>query len=297
MDLLDSRSRPLSSGVNSITENVANLTNRGWEFDLSVTPIRKANFEWQLRGNISFNKNTVTRTYYNSLEEVPKASAARDISRTLFVKDYPVGAWFGYRFAGVDPATGHTLIYGNDGNTVDLDVLGNASLGLEPPTMTYLGVRNPKVSGGFSTDIKWRNFDLNATFEFQTGHVIPSTEQLMSHHAEYSGNRYLSDLYRWNTPGDVSSRPALGLFGSGFDRYQLDVLLEKGDYLRCSYLTLGYTLPDNICRLISIKSARVSLSASNLFTLTPYRGIDPTLMGGWGYPTTRSYSLSLNLGF
>ena len=297
VDLLDQRSRPLSSGVVSVTENVANLVNRGFEFDLGITPIRTDQWEWTLRGNISFNKNIITKTYYNSLEEVPQASAVKEKSSDVYVKNYSVGAWYGYKFAGIDPATGHTLIYANDGSKFDMDVLSNAALNLKTPTMTYLGERNPTVTGGFSTDLRWRSFDFNATFEFQAGHLIPTVEQTMAHHTEYSGNRYLSDLYRWRTPGDITTLPQLGYRRNAFDSYRYDVSLEKGDYLRCTYLTLGYNLPESLCHKIAMKSARIALSASNLFTLTPYKGIDPVLMGGWGYPSTRSYNLTVNLGF
>ena len=297
IDLLDHRSLPYSSGMGSIKQNVANLVNRGWEFDLGITPLRLRDFEWVLRGNISFNKNIVTKTFYNNLAEVPKNNVTLARSGNVYVKDYAVGAWFGYRFAGINPADGHTLAYAADGSKVDMDLLNNATLKLKTPPMSYLGESIPTTTGGFSTDVRWRDFELTASFEFQAGHLIPSVASQMGQDAYNSHNRYVAAKYRWRAPGDVSEFPEINNNNMAYNQYRFDVSLEKGDYLRCNHLSLGYRLRENLCRMMALRSARVALSVSNLFTLTSFTGIDPASMGSLSYPSTRTYSLTLNVGF
>ena len=55
--------------------------------------------------------------------------------------------------------------------------------------------------------------------------------------------------------------------------------VEDGDYLKCKNLVFGYTLPENITRKAYIQKLRVYFSASNLFTITKYSGIDPEIGG------------------
>ena len=54
-----------------------------------------------------------------------------------------------------------------------------------------------------------------------------------------------------------------------------DILLEKGNYLRCSYMTLGYNLKPEWLHKIGFSTARLSFTAKNLFTISSYSGIDP----------------------
>ena len=297
IDLLDNKSLPYSSGINSIKQNVANLVNRGWEFDLGFTPVRTRDFEWTLRGNISFNKNIITKTFYQDFKQVPQKSSLLSENDNVYIQGYSVGAWLGYDFAGIDPNTGHTLAYAEDGSKVDMDMFNNKTLALKRPPMHYLGESNPTTTGGFSTEFRYKQWELNAQFEFQAGHLIPTISSTMNHNYNYSGNRYIADQYRWRATGDVVERPYLGTNNTAYDQYRFNTSLEKGDYLRCTYTSLGYRLTEALCQKLSIRSARIALTASNLFTLTNFKGIDPASMGNLSYPSTRSYSITLNVGF
>jgi hypothetical protein len=71
-------------------------------------------------------------------------------------------------------------------------------------------------------------------------------------------------------------------------------------------MSLGYTIPKNVLTKIGLKSARVSASASNIFTITSYKGLDPSVGGAadtnfgidiGNVPITRSYNLALSLSF
>ena len=119
----------------------------------------------------------------------------------------------------------------------------------------------------------------------------------MNHNYNYSGNRYIADQYRWRAVGDVAERPYLGLNNTAYDQYRFNTSLEKGDYLRCTYTSLGYRLTEELCKKLSVRSARIAITASNLFTLTNFKGIDPASMGTLSYPSTRTYSITLNVGF
>ena len=55
--------------------------------------------------------------------------------------------------------------------------------------------------------------------------------------------------------------------------------VESGNYLKLKNLVFGYSLPKNLLKKASIENVRVYFSASNLFTITKYSGIDPEIAG------------------
>ena len=71
------------------------------------------------------------------------------------------------------------------------------------------------------------------------------------------------------------------------------------DYFRLKNIQLGYTLPRKITTKFWVQNLRVYFSADNLLTLTSYEGLDPEKPANSGdlYPTTRTYTLGINISF
>ncbi len=291
-DVLDKKELAYSSGRISSTQNVANIYNKGFEIDLGATIVRRGDFRWYVKANVAFNDNIVRQTYYKSVDDIGRPTTD---SYNYFVEGYDVSGMFGYRYAGINPANGAILVYtGDEGATYDLTATGND---LPTPQVYYLGKKTPPVVGGFMTTLTLDKFLLTANFEFKAGHKIKS---FTTFNALSSTNRHSMDVNRWRQPGDVTNVPRLSTMTGGFNTMMTTMLnsrLEKGDYLRCSVVTLGYNLDTKLLSQIGFSTARVSLSASNLFTLSKYRGIDPALMGNFDYPNSRKFTFTLNLGF
>jgi outer membrane receptor protein involved in Fe transport len=68
--------------------------------------------------------------------------------------------------------------------------------------------------------------------------------------------------------------------------------VEDAGYLRLNNLQIGYTVPT--IEAIGLKNLRVYTGASNLFTITPYSGLDPE---DDNYPMPRTFFLGLNMRF
>jgi len=75
--------------------------------------------------------------------------------------------------------------------------------------------------------------------------------------------------------------------------------LRRMDYLRLKNIQLGYTVPRKITTKFWVQDLRVYFSADNLVTLTSYEGLDPEKPANSGdlYPTTKTYTVGLNLSF
>jgi hypothetical protein len=99
-------------------------------------------------------------------------------------------------------------------------------------------------------------------------------------------------------------------------------LVADGSYLRLRNLQVGYSVPTSLLQPIGAEQFRLYVKAKNLFTITPYRGLDPDIgatesavnaaqeTGGrvetgatsfgvdrGGFPAMRTYTVGVNLSF
>lgn len=71
--------------------------------------------------------------------------------------------------------------------------------------------------------------------------------------------------------------------------------IQNCNFLRLKMLNLGYQLPASIVKQMKLSTLSIALQASNLFTLSDLKEMDPESLRG--YPVQRSYGVTLNLGF
>lgn len=74
-----------------------------------------------------------------------------------------------------------------------------------------------------------------------------------------------------------------------------DYWYRDASYLRLRTLNIGYTLPAKYLKNVKLSSLSIGLQGGNLFTLCSLKGMDPDT--GRGYPITRTYGITINLGF
>ena len=305
-NLLDQKTLPISVGVNSIKCNTSSIKNWGWELSLSTRNIQMADFTWNTSLNLSVNKNKVLESYYKSIEDVPVS-----IDMTEPIEGEEIRAWFGYRFAGIDPRTGHTLAFVDnskrdnpigfqreDGKWVlDMDDVYNSDT---ENIKENLGKSYPMISGGFSTNFTYKRLSLEANFSFMTGHKITAAYYASAAGgsvASASQNVLRKEASRWRKPGDITDVPAYST-----DEYPslrsnwYDLKLENGNFLKCTGISLGYYIPTHLCEKVLLQSLRVNFNIRDVFTITRYSGLDPENFGGFGYPNSRKYMVSLSIG-
>lgn len=305
-DLLDQKEVPISVGVTSIRCNTSSVRNYGWELSLSTLNIEYKDFSWKTTLNMAMNRSKVVKSFYKSIEDVPGG-----LDTTEPIEGEDTNAWFGYRFAGIDPRTGHTLAFVD--NTDRAEPIGFQRedgrwiIDMDDPNNTKrdhvkerLGRSYPTISGGFSTAFNWKQFTLDAKFSFMAGHEIMAAYYASSAGGSVSSageNVLKKEVGRWRKPGDITDIP-----GYSTEEYPsirkdwYDLKLEKGDFLKCNEISLGYYIPSKICRKVLLRSLRVNLNVRDVFTITKYSGLDPENFGGFGTPNSRKYMISLNIG-
>ncbi|MEM7370353.1 MAG: TonB-dependent receptor [Bacteroidota bacterium] len=174
----------------------------------------------------------------------------------------------------------------------------------------FAGLGRAPWSGGLNINASYKAFDFSMNLYANFGHhVFNGPRYLIEQPYGYDNfsadllnaydevNNPNSDMPR-NNPFDIdenwNSNPAT-------DRY-----LEKGDFVKASLTEIGYNISQGVTDKVGIGSARISLAAQNLFTISPYTGIDPEQgRDGWfsagidrgTTPQYRSFLLNVSLSF
>ena len=202
---------------------------------------------------------------------------------------------------------------------------------------TVIGNTNPKIQGGFGLSGSWKAFDFTANFTYMLDFDINNATAYTLSSSEGNKQKFynvlskFADGWQYNdldgsltgTKGDILYK--LYYVDGGTEIYKranagrtlwnpTDVtkkitnsyFIEDGSFLRCSDITLGYTLPKNLIKKIGLTKARFYVSASNLFIITKYSGYDPEVDIQTGltcgmdynrYPRSRTFTFGTNITF
>lgn len=337
-DMILAVSMPESAGIKGGNVNYANagdMYNHGIEFEVYATLMEKRDFSWRAGFNISTNANKVT-----ALDPVSDANGAgilNDFNNdgvfyNIIKKGVPYGTYYMAEYAGVDKQKGIPMIYEvetlADGSTRHTGNIIPATT--ENMTNNIMVLKDktslPKVVGGLSTSVTWKQFDASAVLSFVAGNWIYSRliQSTMTPNAGMLAlnSKLLTDS--WRQPGDDTDVPQINAgcyyyYDNDGNPSSLPVqygsenktpstrFLERGDYLKLRNLTVGYTLPAKAARKCGLDGVRVYVSGSNLFTLTGFSGYDPEVeidqySGGaiealFAMPTSRVLMFGVNLNF
>ena len=297
---------------NSYYDNIGRIKNSGFELTLNATVISTKDWNWQTSFNFSTVKNTVQELY-----------GGNDIvdNYTIIREGESYKSLYGYDYYGVNPVNGNPIWKKADGNLVQFDTFGSYNYAVYDPNnpsdvsqassltaddRKILGSSMPTWYGGWSNTVSFRNFDLNVFFRFSGGNKIMNQSRSMLLNTNFYNNG-TEILNRWvspEQPGDgITPRIGYGddskIFNSG---YTDSHFVESGNFLKLSNVTIGYTLPQSVISKLKMTKIRFYLQGQNLFTITPYSGLDPetsTRLGvDWGgMPQQRSFTLGANITF
>lgn len=272
-------------GYGNRWDNVGAMVNKGVELSVNADVIRTKDFTWNVNANVSYNHNEI-RELYNGLDEYVVSSTG-----TKLVVGHSHGEFFLNRFAGVNPLNGDPLWYDKNGEITnefresDKVMVGKSCVA--------------PWQGGFGTSLAWKGLTLSAQFSWVAGRWMMNNDRYFE---EGGGlfdtyNQSKRMLYdRWKKPGDVTDIPRHGV-SPQFDTH----LLEDASFLRLKNLMLAYALPrELLAKTRFFSAARVYVQGQNLFTATPFSGLDPESslnIYAAQYPMSRQFTFGLELTF
>ncbi|WP_316801037.1 SusC/RagA family TonB-linked outer membrane protein [Pedobacter frigidisoli] len=293
------------------TANYASMSSKGIEFTLGGNPISHDNFKWRTNFNIAYNKNEIT-----SLKVNPNIFSLVDADGGV-LEGYSQRGLFSVQFAGLDHDRGYPYY-------IDEDGVRNTYINLQSTSVEHLkyeGPVDPKLTGGFYNQFRYKNFSLSTLLTFATGNVVRLANTYQSSYSDiYSMSKDM--LNRWVMPGDekFTNIPALldpfdasqtikdasGASVGAVYPYNLynfsTERVAKGDFVRFKQISLTYDIPKTIYSRLHMTNASISFVGNNialLYSDKRLNGQDPEFFGSGGValPIPKQYTLSLKVGF
>ncbi|MCU0399470.1 MAG: TonB-dependent receptor [Algoriphagus sp.] len=302
LDVFDRRTKDLlldqpilwTNGFGSIANNVGELQNKGIEVEISTVNIDKGGFRWNTSFNFSKIVNQVVRLYddLQFLPANPGIAVGQPVGRD------GGGANFVAEYAGVNPATGRPMWYDINRNITYLPLAADR---------IYMGSNLATTFGGLNNTFSYKGFELTAFFVYEYGAVFGDGQYSF---LRENGTRLALNALRevnersWREPGQITDIPRnlvtnAGNETRGAGRNSGSAALLKGDFIRLSQLTVGYSFNPTLVSKIGLSRARVYVQGLNLWTYADYPGYDPEFTGaGTGQvPLTKNYTVGVQIGF
>jgi len=288
-DLLYNYTAPQPPFIHSsILVNVGETENLGAELALDGDIIRKPDFGWTsgINASVGYSRiKTLSNQIYGAsyIDMLGTGGLGQTSYYYRYTEGSRIGTLYGYEAAGVNEF-GDMMVYDNDGNIITA-ASANAAY------KRYIGNTIPKLFLSWNNTFRYKHFDLNIFMNGAFGHMIYNNRR--ANNLQSSGN---ANVFRTAYTTDKDVREYGGVVTSYF--------LEHGDFMKIQNVSLGYTLNP---KSEIIRSLRVFLTATDLYTITGYTGTDPALLStngltpgvdnGSGYPETRVVTLGATLTF
>jgi TonB-linked SusC/RagA family outer membrane protein len=278
-DLLLQRALSPSSGFNQEILNGGSLRTLGLEAAVGVQAIQKKDFSVLLRTTFSLSRSKITHL---DIPPFNQGGFGTSIGTFRFETD-----------------SSPTRIVGNDTLTAPQTQPDGSVLPVGSSVVRRVGDVNPDFRMGFSGDVTMSRFGLHFLFDWQKGSDILNLTKLLYDLGSISPD--FADPIGGSTQ-TVGQRRLAG-FGVTTSNY-----VESASFFKLREVTLSYDLSPKAGRgLFGTHFARISLSGRNLFTSTPYTGLDPEVSNFGNqaifrnidvapFPPSRSFWLSIDLG-
>ncbi len=281
--------------VNSTRANVGIMQNKGLEVLLNFIPVKTKDFEWVSSLSFSSNSNklvSLSNDLYQATSEYFTTGYTGEPIQTFTHRvdiGDKIGNFYGFKVIDIDE-NGRWIYEDKDGNSVPYAEFKHAF-----EDKKVLGNGLPKFYAGWNNSIRYKNFDLSITMRGAFDYQILNFERM------YLENTMTVQYNRLRSAYDKIFDKAV--LANNVDLEFNSYYIEDGDHWKIDNLTLGYTVKSSKKVL---NNARIYVSSLNTFVLTHYQGIDPEVnRGGLSpgnderdkYPTTRTFTLGINLKF
>lgn len=285
--LLDVPQDPTVYGnVNTITKNLGEMSNKGFDISLSYSKTTENELTYNFGFNISGYKNEVV-----SLDENPNTFITGENLRNQRPNrtqaGQPLASFYGKRLLGIDE--NGRFEFANDGE------------------QEFIGNPHPDFTYGINLGAAYKNFDFSALIQGSQGNDIYNFTKYFTDFNTFIGAKSIDYVNSAGLPALTNDAGIIAL-----ESEQSSYYIEDGSYVRLKNIAIGYSLPDNLISRLSVDKVRFYIQGKNLITLTEYSGLDPEVnfrntpdknanltigVDSGVYPITRSVNFGLNVSF
>lgn len=284
-DLLNTRYVAAGSNFrNQVWSNVGSLVNTGVELSVDYKVIDEKDMFWTVSGNITYNNNRITELigeegYYIATGGISAGTGNTVQAHTV---GKPSNSFYVYQ-----------QIYDTNGLPIEgayVDRNGDGTIN-EADKYFYKSPWAP-VTAGLSSRFEYGHWDFGVNFRLSLGNYVYNDLE--------AGSGNLADV--WSNSTWFGNRPKMVLEKNWqtYDSVLSDYFVQNASFLKCDNITVGYSIPEIFKAGDRALGGRVFATASNVFCITPYKGIDPEVFGGIDnnlYPRPISFILGLTLNF
>lgn len=324
-DLLINADLPAHKGYPKAFKNIGEVQNQGWELNINTENVQTQNFSWSSNFNISFNRNRVNALTEGQQTLVTIIDGSFPASGYIAKVGYPIGMFYGavydglYQYDDFIKASDGTYIL--NPNLPSQSTLANRNAVIpgyakykdlnndqviNSDDFTIIGDPNPDFIGGFTNNIRYRNFDLNLFFQFSYGNEMLNANRMTLEEGRHiNTNQYASLANRWtveNPDGDVPR-----IRSSNNTNWLSSRVVEDASYIKLKNIALGYTIPRLSISQLYINNLRIYGVVQNIYTWTKYSGSDPEVStrhsaltpayDSSSYPACRMFTFGASLTF
>jgi len=275
--------------------NAGEVENKGYEFVLQYQNETSGGFGYSLDFNLASYKNMVNSTVNDAFQV---GTGFREGAVTRFMPGEPISVFYGKPHDGLTSNGRLNFLDANgDGVTDDSD-------------RTVIGSPHPDFTFGLNGNFTYRNWDASLFFQGSQGNDIYNWVKIFTHFPTFvHGGRTDAVLNSWTPTNTNTDQPALSMSVQNAETQPNSFFVEDGSYIRLKTLQLGYTIPSDALAasgLGSIDMLRIYGTATNLFTITDYSGMDPEVAGRGPitigvdegtYPAPRIFSVGVQINF
>jgi TonB-dependent starch-binding outer membrane protein SusC len=253
--------------------NVGEMKNTGIDFSIGHEAVN-----WSVTFNASHYKNEIVSIDGDAESFIGTAIETRFGDLTINQIGHPIGAFYGYIadgfFRDAADVASHATQNGAPGRIKFRDLNGDGAITLADRTI--IGDPHPDFTAGLDLTARRGNWDVSATVFGTFGNDIFEMQKEFYVFREFNTN-VKKDLLEnsWRPDNLDAEYPRL----DKNDTYSWQIssyYVEDGSYVRLRNLQLGYEIPTSLGRWFQAGS-RVYVQAENLFTITGYEGLDPSL--------------------
>jgi len=294
-DLLNNVTLPASQGYTFTVRNIGKIQNKGIDLNLGAQ-VFKGTFNWQLNGNIAFNRNKVVELYGGNdiLGEVTGAALSDNIN--ILREGYALGSFYGYVEDGYD----------ENGYIKYMDYNENGSR--DQGDKRIIGNPNPDFTYGLSSNMSYKNFEFSFFIQGSQGNDIYNLSAQGQGYDYGQALNMLREVYtnHWTPATPDAKYPVIK---TNSQAQMSDRFVEDGSFLRLKNVQFAYRLPADKWKLNWLSDAQIYISAQNLLTLTNYSWYDPEVnaygssnsirlgIDHYVYPTAKTFTLGIRASF
>jgi TonB-linked SusC/RagA family outer membrane protein len=299
-DLLLNRLIPITSGYESILQNIGSTSNQGWELTLNGNVLRSPDgFKWEASLNVFSNKEKIVELFNDK----------DDVGNQWFIGQ-PINVFYNFKQEGIwqtSEADEAAKVKQKPGDIRIADVNGRDAEGnltnqpdgvINADDRTVLGSTVPKWSGGITNRFNYKGIDFSFLVYARQGQYIRSDfHNLGGNNWQGRYNAINFDYWTPDNPVNLIPRPN----AAAAPLYSDAVRFFDGSFVKIRNINLGYTIPKSLTSKIRISSLRLYATADNALIFSPYKLVDPEtangIVGGSSPMTSATYVFGMNLKF